>query len=256
MDKKIKNVAIDAVKKSGKMLLEEYLKFDRHDSRLKAHNELVTKCDLRSEEIILGEIRRSFPLDGIISEERGTVKGVNNLTWILDPIDGTTNFSFHNPLWCISLALAKEEGLILGIIYAPYMDELFVGIKGEGALLNGRPIKVSNIKDGKILNTFCHGREKNDIKKALKYYSKQKLADKDCRQMGTAALELAYVAAGRVESFVAPGDKIWDVAAGVLLVEEAGGKLTDFNGKPWRFDSPDIVASNGLIHKDILKALK
>jgi myo-inositol-1(or 4)-monophosphatase len=256
MDKKIKNVAIDAVKKSGKMLLSEYLRFDRHNIRLKSHNELVTKCDLMSEEIILGEIKRNFPLDGIISEERGEIKGVSDLTWILDPIDGTTNFTFHNPLWCISLALAKGQELMLGIIYAPYMDELFVGIKGEGAELNGRTIKVSNIKDGKILNTFCHGKELKDIKKALNYCSKQKLAHIDCRQMGTAAIELAYVAAGRVESFVAPGDKIWDVAAGVLLVEEAGGKISDFKGKSWQFNSPNIVASNGLVHTSILKAMK
>jgi len=255
MNKKIKNIAINAVKKSGKMLLKEYSKFDRQSIKLKPNNEILTKCDLQSEEIILGEIKRNFPLDGIISEERGAIKGVSDLTWILDPIDGTTNFTFHNPLWCISLALAKGDELILGLIYAPFIDELFMAVKGDGAKLNGRPIKVSDLKDGKVLNTYCHGREIKDIKKALKYCAKQKTSYKDCRQMGSAAIELAYVAAGRVESFVAPGDKLWDVAAGVLLVKEAGGQVTDFKGKTWQFNSSDIVASNGLVHKDILKAL-
>jgi myo-inositol-1(or 4)-monophosphatase len=254
MDKYLK-IALNAVKKSGAMLAKEYGNFNRHDIRLKSHHEIVTRFDLLSEEVIINELRRNFPAHGIVSEEKGEIKGYGGLTWYIDPIDGTTNFAMHNPLWCVSLALAEAGELVLGIIYAPIMDELFVAVKNGGAELNGQKIKVSNIKEGKVLNTYCHGKKLAHIKKAIAYYRKQKLAEFDCRQLGSAALELAYVACGRVESFLAPGANDWDVAAGVVIVREAGGKVTDFANRPWQLGRGDIAASNGLVHGQILKAV-
>jgi myo-inositol-1(or 4)-monophosphatase len=250
------SIAIDAVLKSGRMLKKEFANFDRSSITLKSHNEILTKCDLMSEEIILNEIRKNFLMDGILSEEHGIVEGRTQFQWILDPIDGTTNFSMHNPLWSISLALARDNELVLGMIYAPMMDELYLAEKDNGAKMNGKKIKVSKIDDGKILNTYCHGKSLKDVRRAIRYYTKQKSAEIDCRQLGSAALELAYVAAGRVESIVIPGTNDWDVAAGVLLVREAGGKVTDFNGKKWELGTRDILASNGKVHTDILKILK
>lgn len=253
----IKQTAIAAVKKSGEMLVERYKRFNRAEVMLKAQHEILTKADLASERIIISEIRKNFPDHQILSEESGSLDGINSegYLWIVDPIDGTTNFSMHNPLWCISLGLAKEGKIVFGIVYAPMLDELYAAELNKGATLNNKKIRVSDFKEGKNLNTFCHGREIAHIKKAISYYSKQKLAQLDCRQMGSAAIELAYVASGRVESFVAPGINDWDVAAGVLLVREAGGVVTDFFGKQWQIGSGDIAASNGLVHNNILSAV-
>jgi len=161
----------------------------------------------------------------------------------------------HNPLWSISLALAKNDELVFGLVNAPRLEEVYTATIGQGAELNGKKMSVSKIFQGKVLNTFCHGPKDADIKKALAYWRRQKLNELDCRQMGSGAIELAYVASGRVESFLAPGTHDWDVAAGVLLVREAGGKVTDFDGRDWRLGEPNIAASNGKVHRQILKAI-
>jgi myo-inositol-1(or 4)-monophosphatase len=255
MDKQIEIVALNAAKQSGQMLKKEYAGFDRLDVRLKSHHEVLTKADLMSQEIIIREIKKYFPSHGIISEEQEQIKNYSDHTWYIDPIDGTTNFTMHNPLWSISMALAIKNQLVFGLIYVPLIEEIYLAQAGSGAYLNGKKIRVSNINQGKILNTFCHGSKDSDIKKALAYWRKQKLNELDCRQMGSAAIELAYVAAGRVESFVAPGTHDWDVAAGTLLIREAGGKVTDFKGRDWQLGNPNIAASNGKVHTQILRAI-
>lgn len=252
----IKSVALKAAKSAGKILLKEYAKFNRGDIRLKSHHEIITKADLLSEEIIIREIKKNFPSHCIISEERGEIRGTCDYHWHIDPIDGTTNFSMHNPLWSISLACSDKDEIIFGLIFAPALGELYWAEKGKGAYLNGKKIHVSSVDSGKVINTFCHGSKLACIKQALKYYNKQKLAALDCRQLGSAAIELAYVACGRVESFVAPGANDWDVAAGTLIVREAGGKVTNFSDKTWRLGDGDIAASNNKVHQQILRALK
>lgn len=256
MDKKIKTTALSAAKKSGKMLLQEFKNFDRSKITLKSQHEILTTADLKSEKIIIQEIKKTFPEHQILSEEAGDNRKNSDYLWIIDPVDGSTNFSIHNPLWAVSIGLAFRRKIILGVVYIPIMDEIFVVEKGRGAFLNNKKIKVSKIKSGKVINTYCHGNTQRDIKKALQYYQKQKLNQLDCRQLGSASSELAYVASGRVESIVIPGVNSWDVAAGILLVREAGGKVTDFHGRQWDLDSRDMVASNGKVHSDILKALK
>jgi len=254
---KIKRTALAAAKKAGKAVLKEYKNFNRETVKLKARHEIVTRADLLSEKIILGEIRKNFPEHGILSEETGLspAKGNEDFLWIIDPLDGTTNFSMHNPLWCVSIALARGREIVLGVVYAPVLEELYAAEKGGGAFRNGEKIKVS-ARSRKALHAFCHGREDKDIKRALKYYRKQKLSGLDCRQMGSAAIELAYVAGGRIESLMIPGANLWDVAAGALLAREAGGKVTDFAGKEWNLESKDILASNGVVHKELLKVIK
>lgn len=255
MDNKIKQISLNAVKIAGKMLIKEYNKFNRLDVTLKSHHEVLTKADLMSQEIIIKELIKYFPGYGMVSEEKENTKNYSEYTWYLDPIDGTTNFTMHNPLWAISLVLAKNDELVFGLVYAPILEETYIAQAGQGAELNGKKISVSNIKEGKVLNTFCHGSKDANIKKALAYWRRQKLNELDCRQMGSAALELSYLASGRVESFLAPGTHDWDVAAGVLLVREAGGKVTDFKGRDWRLGEPNIAASNGKVHAQILKAI-
>ena len=277
MNENIKKIAVSAARNAGKILLKEYKDFDRSKIKLKSHHEIVTRADLLSEEAIIKEIKRNFPAHSILSEEMGLIETRNftSLRWIIDPLDGTTNFSMHNPLWCVSIAVAeikmdvksglnlkvnsekfeKAAEIIIGVVYAPFLDELYVVERGKGATVNGHKINVSDISEGKVLNTFCHGKKDSDIKKALDYYRKQKMRGFDCRQLGSAAIELAYVAAGRIESIVIPGANSWDVAAGVLLVNEAGGNVTDFKGDGWNLGSPDMVASNGKVHAEILKAI-
>lgn len=257
MKNKLKSVAIAAAKKAGVKLLKEYKNFDRSKVKLKAHHEILTRADLASEKIIISEIRKNFPEHRILSEEAGLNKKKSDYLWIVDPLDGTTNFSMHNPLWSISIALSYKNKIILGVIYAPFLGELYIAEKSQGARLNNKKIMVSkNIKTDKVLNTFCHARDDYYVRQAIKYFSYQKLHGLDCRQLGSAALELAYVAAGRVESIAIPGANSWDVAAGVLLAREAGGKVTDFFGHEWNLGSKNILASNGRVHGEILRVIK
>jgi myo-inositol-1(or 4)-monophosphatase len=256
MFEQIKKVALNAVEQSGQMLKQEYAKFNRLDVQLKAHRETLTKADLRSQEMIINEIKRYFPGHDIVAEEQINKKTGSPYCWYLDPLDGTTNFSMHNPLWSVSLALAEQDELVFGLVYAPMLEEIYSAQAGQGAEMNGEKVQVSNVGRGKVLNTYCHGARDADIKKAAAYWRKQKLAELDCRQLGSAAIELAYVASGRVESFVAPGTHDWDVAAGVLLVREAGGWVTDFKGQEWRLGEPNIAASNGKVHGQILEAIR
>lgn len=245
-----------AIKKLGTTLVGNYQSFNRKDIAMKSPHEIVTKYDLLSEKIILAAIHENFPEHAILSEEQGRDKTESEWLWLVDPIDGTTNFSMHNPLWCVIICLLHNDEPMLSVIYAPVLNELFIAKKGQGAFLNNKPIKVSEVREGKVINTFCHGSGEAAIKRAVKYYQIQKLNHFDCRQLGSAAIELAYVAAGRIESIMIPDVNIWDVAAGALLVREAGGRVTDLVGQEWNLASKDLIASNGLVHDQILSVVK
>ncbi|MGI6347744.1 MAG: inositol monophosphatase family protein [Patescibacteria group bacterium] len=252
----MKKIALEAVSLAAETLKKEYYKFSRTKINLKDKNQIVTKHDLDSEKIIIQKIKQHFPEHRILSEEKGDNKKNSDYLWIIDPIDGTTNFSIHNPLWSISLSLVYKNEIILGIILAPILNELYLAEKNKGAFLNGKKIKTPSYTGEKIINTFCHGSKIKDKKRALKYYNYQKINSLDCRQLGSATIELAYTALGRVDSLMIPGAHPWDVAAGALIVKEAGGKVTDFKGKNWTIDSPDILASNPKIHSKLLQIIK
>lgn len=255
IDKKIKDTAIEAAQKAGQILLKRYQNFDRSKVSFKSKHEILTAADLAAEKEIIKIIRKSFPKHQILAEESGESKTKSDYKWFIDPLDGTTNFSMHNPLWATSIALSYKNKVVLAVIYSPSLDEFFFAEKGKGAYLNNKKIKVSKFSGEKVINTFCHGSQKKHIKQAVRYYNKQKLAQFDARQLGSASMELAYVASARVESITIPGANAWDIAAGALLVREAGGKVTDFNNKAWNLNSYDIIASNGKVHKQILEAL-
>ena len=256
INNKIKKTAISVAKRAGIILLKRFDKFDRADVMLKSGHEILTQADLAANKAIIKEIKKNFINHKILSEETGDNKKESDYLWIIDPLDGTTNFSMHNPLWAVSIGVAHKGKMIVGVVYSPLLDELYVAELGKGATRNGKKIKVSNTKKGRILNTFCHGSREKDIKRAVKYFSKQKLNDFDCRQMGSASIELAFTACGRVESITIPGAHSWDVSAGVLLVREAGGRVTDFSGNKWNIKSEDMVASNGRVHSNLLEVLK
>jgi myo-inositol-1(or 4)-monophosphatase len=252
---KVKKTAIMLALEAGEELLRRYHKFSRSEVMLKSHHEILTKADLAAERIIISQLKKIFPEHHILSEESGESGQKSDWLWVIDPLDGTTNFSMHNPLWAVSIGVAYQGQLVFGVVFAPFTKELFSAEAGKGAKLNGKKIKVSPVKEGKVLNAFCHGRKEKDIRTAVSYFQKQKIGGLDCRQMGSASIELAFVAAGRLETMVIPGALSWDVAAGVLLVREAGGKVTDFSGKEWSLRSLDMAASNGVVHGQVLKTI-
>ncbi|MEW6408188.1 MAG: inositol monophosphatase family protein [Patescibacteria group bacterium] len=257
--KKFKKVAQSAAKKAGEYLLKNFLKIHRQSNfKFKSDHEIVTRFDFGAESIILQEIRKNFPRHDILSEEAGFKNFVGkDFLWICDPLDGTTNFSIKNPLFAVSVALAYQGEIVLGVVFVPVLSELFTAQKGKGAYLNGKKIFVSRTnKIEKSFLTYCHSYKKKHIRRAVEIYRFFKLRSYDIRQLGSAAAEFVWVARGLTEAIMIPGANPWDVAAGSLLVKEAGGRVTDFQNKDWNLKSRDIVASNGKIHQDILKILR
>ncbi|MBU1039119.1 inositol monophosphatase [Patescibacteria group bacterium] len=258
-----KNIAVKAAKQAGDYLVKE---FNRGiiDWRLKQSHEIVTKADLAAEKIILTILKKQTPDFSVLSEESGLNKTKSDYLWVVDPLDGTTNFRVHNPLFSVSIALYYKKRPLIGVVYVPYLKELYVASKGQGVFLNNRRLEVSGTWDiKKSFLTYCHGSESKHVKQAVELYKYFKLNSIDMRQLGSAAVELAWVAGGRVESLVIPGCKPWDAAAGILLVKEAGGRVTDFNNKDWSIygqggrilPNIDLLATNGKVHKVILNKL-
>lgn len=251
----MKQTAVLAAKNAGEILRKEFKSFDRHKVRVKGYSQIVTTADRKAEAAIIGLIKKAFPGHHILSEEAGDNRKKSDYFWIIDPLDGTTNFSFHNPFFSVSIALAWKEEVVLAAVYIPMMGEMYVAEKGRGAFRNGKKIHVSDIVSGRVIHTFCHGSTPESVERSVEYYRQRRSKDVDCRQLGSASAELAYVAAGYTESITIPGAKKWDVAAGVLLVREAGGLATDAAGSPWTLESRDMIATNGLVHGDVLRVL-
>ena len=177
---KIEKTALKAAQTSAKKLKKIYENFNRSDIKMKSAHEIVSYADLLSEKIIIKEIKKEFPDHHILSEEKGDDQKKSDYTWIIDPIDGTTNFTIKNPLWAISIGVLYKNELIFGLVYAPILNEVYRASKNKGAFLNNKKINVSKVKNTKVINTFCHGSNIRSIKKAVKYYTQQKLKNFDC----------------------------------------------------------------------------
>ena len=253
-----KQIAIDAARQAGQMLMKKFTTHNRANVRMKSKHEVVTPADLAAEKIILKAIKKHFPDHKILSEEAGQIgSDESNYLWVVDPLDGTTNFSMGNPLFSISIALAKNNQIVLGIIYIPFLDELYLAEKGKPTTLNNKKIKVSEKnKISNALLTFCHGNDEQSIKRAINIHYNFKTAAKDIRQIGSAAIELAWVARGKTEAIIIPGAHSWDVAAGVLLVRQAGGTVTDMLGHEWNLNSEGIIATNKKISDNLIRIVK
>ena len=246
----MKQLALDGAKKAGGVLLEGYSPLGA--AKLKGRGHLVTKYDLESERIIIEEIRKKHPDHNILAEESGFAGRGSPYTWIIDPLDGTGNFTRGNPFFSISIALSYQKELLLGLVYVPVLNELYVAEKGRGAYLNDEPISVS--PKGEVGTSFfvaCEGSEQ-DISRYVRLYSNIRPLSSEFRKLGSAAIECSWVASGRAEGYVTTKINPWDIAAGILLVEEAGGRVTDFEGKKWNFEQSDIIASNGKVHERLL----
>ncbi len=229
----------------------------RHTIHYKGEINLVTEADQLSEALIVERIRASFPDHGILAEESPEMSKSSGIRWIIDPLDGTTNYAHGYPVFCVSIALEMEGEIRLGAVYNPMLDELFIAQKGAGGFLNGRPLKVSQTAElsrSLLATGFPYDiRENRDNN--MNYFEAMALNAQAVRRAGSAALDLAYVAAGRFDGFWELKLMPWDMAAGVLLVEEAGGVVTDLHSAPLDLLSPHILASNGLIHDEMSRLL-
>lgn len=253
---KEKQFAIKLAKESGKILLKYFSKVDKLYNKKKNAHEIVTPADLEVNNNFLKKITAIFPLHGVLSEETGYLRQDAEYLWVIDPLDGTTNFSLGNPFFNTSIALIHKGEIVLGVIYAPTLKQLFVAEKDKGAKLNNKQIKVSlekNKADSIVNFGYSYRNEIN--KKFMPLYKDLMMNLEHTRNMGTAALELAWVAMGRLEAYILFDVKLWDVAAGILMVQESGGQVTDFLGKDFNLDSTTIVSSNKFLHKELLRII-
>ncbi|HEV7891610.1 MAG TPA: inositol monophosphatase family protein [Pyrinomonadaceae bacterium] len=253
------NFAIQTAREAGKILADKFGRALRVTN--KGDIDLVTEADIAAERLIVERIRSHHPRHAILTEESGDVVSLGDAgseyKWVIDPLDGTTNYAHGYPVFCVSVALEHEGRVVLGVVYDPTRDELFAAERGQGATLNGRSLRVSETDElnGALLCTgFPYDvRDRGDFARHFRNFI---MRAQSVRRDGAAALDLAYVAAGRFDAFYEEGLRPWDVAAGVLLVEEAGGRVTHYDGSPFNIYTPPIAASNGLIHEAMLEVLR
>ncbi|MBW1667725.1 MAG: inositol monophosphatase [Deltaproteobacteria bacterium] len=220
--------------------------------------DLVTEADLQAESKIVEVITRAFPQDSLVTEEAGHYDHHSKRIWLIDPLDGTTNFTHAFPFFGISIALEIEKRVVVGAVYDPLRDEYFCAAEGTGAFLNGNRIKVSTIGklEDSLLATGFPYEVYNDAHELTKRFEKMLTLTQGVRRPGSAALDLCYVAAGRVDGYWEERLFPWDTAAGSIIVKEAGGQVTDYTGKTYTPYSRTILATNGLIHAEMMEALK
>ena len=253
------NVMVSAVRKAGRGLSRDFGEIENLQVSIKGPGNFVTAADLRAEKILQEELSKSRPGYSFLLEEGGVIEGSDKThRWIIDPLDGTTNFLHGIPLFAISVALEREGELVAGVIYNPVTAEIFTAEKGKGAFLNDRRIRVAsrnNFSDY-VLSTGIphlgrpgHDRFLNECRSIMAKVS-------GVRRTGSAAMDLAWVSSGRVDGYWEYDIKPWDMAAGILLVREAGGFVTDSNGKQEIFETGSIIAGNESVHRDVLKMIK
>jgi myo-inositol-1(or 4)-monophosphatase len=252
----LKATLLKATEAGGKILQQYFNGSFQIDSKSTV-NDLVTEADKQAETAILNTIRESFPDHYILSEEAGEISSSSNTKWIIDPLDGTVNFAHGIPLCCVSIGVEQDGEMIMGAVYNPFMNEFFFAEKGQGATLNGELIRVS-AKPGLAKACLVTGfpytweDEDNDPVAVFGRFVRQGLP---LRRLGSAAIDLCWVACGRFDGFYEHKLNAWDSAAGFIIVEEAGGKVTDFSGKRFSPHQKKIIATNGKIHDELLAAV-
>ena len=253
----LRTILLDAVQ-AGAAQLQHYFNGSFKISNKEGINNLVTEADLASEIAIFDVIRAAYPDHFILSEETGELASESEYKWIVDPIDGTVNFANGIPICCVSIGLEKHGKMIMGAVYNPIMNEMFIAESGMGATLNGNKISVGK-KDKVINSNLVTGfpyKYLDSLNGPLQVFEKLIRQGIPVRRLGSAALDLCWVAAGRFDGFYEHSLHAWDSAAGFLIVEEAGGRVTDFAGNTYSPYQPHILATNGLIHEEMLELVK
>ena len=252
------NFAIQTARDAGRLLAERFGRNLRISN--KSELDLVTESDLASERLIIDRIKTHYPRHAILAEESGASPPAGGASsewrWIIDPLDGTTNYAHGYPCFCVSMGLEHQGRLQLGVVYDPMRDEVFSAERGEGAALNDKRIHVSstpNLASALLCTGFPYDvRERSEF---ARHFSNFIMNAQGVRRDGAAALDLAYVAAGRFDGFWEEGLKPWDVAAGALMIEEAGGRVSNYANGPLDIFNPPILASNGIIHEQMMQVL-
>ena len=245
MPKPAVNIAVKAARAAGRVLIRLLNRTDSLSIAEKERNDFVTEADRQAEQAIITEIRKVYPSHAILSEEAGEI-GQGEIRWIIDPLDGTQNFIHGLPHFCISIAQQQNGRIEHGVIYDPIREELFTASRGSGAFLNDRRMRVSDRRslDGGIIATGFPFRARRHLETYLGMFRSIFEQASDVRRAGSAALDLAYVAAGRCDGFWEIGLKPWDMAAGALMIEEAGGMCLDFRGEKDYLETGNIIAGN------------
>lgn len=259
-DDGVKEFAVGIALRAGNMLMKEFRALAPEQIRFKDKRELVTKHDIKINKFLVSKIRAAYPDHDILSEEEGLDKDnkKSEYMWVVDPLDGTTNYVMRHTFFTTTLALLHNGEPEIGVIYAPYTRELFVAQRGRGAQRNEVKMQVSN--EDKLKNCFLcfsYSHQKKSLQRAVAAYQHFEFEARSMRHFGSSSLELAFVASGRVDGMIiTPPVRIWDVAAGMLMVQEAGGMVTDFKGSKKRIAFNGLVVSNGKVHDQILKVIK
>lgn len=253
------NVMVQAAMKAGRSLSRDFGEVQNLQVSMKGPGDYVSQADRKAEEIVFTELSKARPGYAFLMEERGAVEGEDaQHRWIVDPLDGTTNFLHGIPLFSVSIALERQGQVVAGVVYNPAMDELYTAERGGGAFMNDRRLRVagrSKLTDAVIgcgvphLGRGQHGNFLIELRNVMAEVS-------GVRRLGSAALDLAYVAAGRMDGFWETGLSSWDIAAGILLVREAGGFVSDMDGAQDMLDNGQVVAGNEIIQRALLKTVK
>ena len=250
---------VKACRKASKTLIRDFGEVENLQVSLKGPGDFVTNCDKKVEKILIDELLKARPSYSILSEEIGEINNDDSFKWIIDPIDGTSNFLHGVPHFAISVGLEHNKEIICGIIYDPIKDEMFTAEKGNGSYLNNQRMRVSSRSKLEDCMIFTGGpkREAKNRELALKEYYKFSIKIlTPIRKLGSASLDMAYVAAGRCDGFWQRNLNYWDIAAGIILVKEAGGFVTDFNGENEYIQNKTILATNAKINKEMIEILK
>jgi len=252
------NTAVKAARKAGSLITRASADLDKLTVRRKRQNDFVTEVDHAAEEAIISILREAYPAHGILAEESGARDAKADYVWVIDPLDGTTNFLHGFPQYCVSIGLLHRGIPQQAVVFDPNRNELFTATRGVGAYLNDRRIRVSKVDKlaDALMGTGFPFREVSVLDDYLRMFKQMTLSTSGIRRPGAAALDLAWVAAGRIDGFWEIGLSPWDMAAGALLVREAGGLVGDLDGNEGFLDSGRIVASNAKLFSPILQVLK
>jgi myo-inositol-1(or 4)-monophosphatase len=252
------NIAVRAARNAGDHIVRKMNKLQDLKIEQKGPNDFVSEVDRQAEEKIIETLLSSFPNHGIIAEESGEIKGSEEFQWIIDPLDGTTNYLHGFPHFAVSIACQHKGRLEHGVIYDPLKQELFTASRGDGATVNNKRIRVTNIKStqGALLGTGFPFKHHDKLDEFLKIFNEFFTSATDIRRAGSAALDLAYVAAGRLDGFWESGLNSWDIAAGALIVREAGGITIDYEGDENYMERGQVISGNPKIISEMLRKIR